>query len=241
MTSLDKGKTPVAPSSCSGHSEAQRNEVQKEQEQANDQPRTGLDRAGGADRPGRRKTRLDPNGPTIERLAKLPGVTIRRRASGHTSVSVAKDAKLIRDDGVVRINAEQLDRLRSRETLAPTDAYRNEQLYQAGDLLRQHWYRGTLGDSLRSMDLNGAGGGGNGHPAWMTPSCESVAYHRVKFRAVRDQMDRDHFAIVFAVCCGDSTLGRPGAMPASSRRTPPGPLRSTGCAAGWNGSRSSGA
>lgn len=163
--------------------------------------------------------RLDGDGPTPERLAKLAGVTIMQKPGGaRVAVFGPGSKKPVGEDGVVRIAAEALDRLFTQRRLGvrqvpgasgAVDDELNGQLYIAGDMLRQHWYRAGLGDAIGSVDLNRTGGG-TGHPAWLIPSSEDVAYHRAKFRAARDGMKPAFWAVVFAICCGDATLERAG-------------------------------
>jgi hypothetical protein len=152
----------------------------------------------------------DQGGPTPERLAKLPGVTIIQRAGGTKIVAMAPGTRSpVGADGVVRVSQSPLDRLEALHRLAPGDSDRNTKLHDAGDRLRQHWYLAGLDGGPGSIDLNRAGGG-NGHPAWLTPSSESAAYHRQRFRAARDGMEAGHWQIVFGICCGEATLEAAG-------------------------------
>ncbi|TDR94185.1 DUF6456 domain-containing protein [Enterovirga rhinocerotis] len=149
------------------------------------------------------------DGPTPERLAKLPGVTIIQRNSGHKIV--ARDPAVrspVGADGIVRVTQSSLDRLAVQGRLDP-DVYRNAKLFETGDQLRQHWYLAGLDAGPGSIDLERSGGG-SGHPAWMTPSTESAAYHRHRFRAARDGMERGHWQILFGICCGEATLEAAG-------------------------------
>lgn len=151
--------------------------------------------------------RLDQDGPTPERLAKLPGVTIMQNRDGARVAAFGQgERKPVGADGIVRITDAPLDRLAARQRLDEGDAYRNGKLHEAGDRLRQHWYRAGLDGSLGSADLNRAGGGGNGHPAWLTPNQESTAYHRERFRRARDGMEAGHWEVAFGICCDEDTL-----------------------------------
>jgi hypothetical protein len=147
---------------------------------------------------------LPGDGPTLERLAKLPGVEILQKPSGRRVAVLAPGAKSPVDtEGRVRASQSPLDRLAVLGRL-DTDRDRNAKLYDAGDRLRLHWYLGGLGAGPGSIDLNRTGGG-SGHPAWLTPSTESAAYHRDRFRRARDGMEAGHWQVLFGICCGEDT------------------------------------
>lgn len=148
----------------------------------------------------------DENAPTPERLLKLPGVSIASSLGSRHLVAVfpTKSDKPVGDDKVIRINQAPLDRLAARVQLDPADVYRNAKLAEAGDRLRQHWYRGGL-SGIGSIDWNRSGGGG-GDPAWLIPTSEDMAYHRHRFRRARDGMDRDHWDAVYKLACGEEDL-----------------------------------
>ena len=153
------------------------------------------------------RTELD--GPTPERLAKLPGVTLYQKPGGkRIAVRSPEMRNPVGADGICRVSQSPLDRLAVLGRLAE-DADRSAKLFEAGDRLRQHWYLAGLDGGPGSIDLMRSGGGA-GHPAWLTPSSESAAYHRARFRAARDGMEAGHWHVVYGICCGEATLEAAG-------------------------------
>lgn len=152
----------------------------------------------------------DQDGPTVERLAKLPGVTILNKTTGRRVAAIDPGMPPLRGaDGVMRVSQTALERLAAQKRLHEADRDLNQKLFEAGDRLRHHHYLAGLDGGPGSIDLNRSGGG-NGHPSWLIPGSESAAYHRQSFRRARESMEPGHWQVVFAICCGDATLESTG-------------------------------
>lgn len=89
-------------------------------------------------------------------------------------------------DSTFRVMQSPLAILHYRKALGNHDEQRNGVLFEAGVRYYRHWYGAGL-SPVAAMDMDRCGGG-EGNPAWATPTSEHAANHRDELRNARGRL-----------------------------------------------------
>ena len=152
--------------------------------------------------------RYDTVAPTAERLV-MAGMNPVCDLKGARKMKVVADDQ-IGKAGIIRVNAAPLQWLASRQMLDHQDRERNTLLREAGERYYRHWYEGGLkGIGAQNLDRVF---GGDVDPAYMIPTTEHAARHRLQYREARERMGGWLARIADAVICDEMRLADAGAI-----------------------------